>query len=197
MNTTKNIFVVYAVEEEFIPLISTNSAITYICTGVGKTKSAMHLTKHICRHKPDFVLNIGTAGTFSHQVGDIFVATHFVDRDYRNAKLPGIEYKINGMDLIQNPSLKNWIQQYAKQGICSTGDTFVTEVTSSFGDLVDMEAYALASVCKEFDIPFLAIKYITDIIGQNSVSQWEHKLSDARRGLIAWFDTHQIMSIID
>ena len=52
---------------------------------------------------------------------------------------------------------------------------------------MDMEAYAQAFVCRELNVPFLSVKYVTDIIGQNSVQHWEDKLSDARLGLSAWF----------
>ena len=38
----------------------------------------MHLIKEV---QPDLVLNIGSAGTVNHQVGDIFVCRKFIDRD--------------------------------------------------------------------------------------------------------------------
>ena len=34
-----------------------------------------------------------------------------------------------------------------------------------------------------------AVKYVTDIIGQNSVKHWEDKLADARKGLGAFFES--------
>ncbi len=46
-----------------------------------------------------------------------------------------------------------------------------------------MEAYAQALVCRAKNTPFIAVKYVTDIIGQNSVKHWEDKLADARKGL--------------
>ena len=46
-----------------------------------------------------------------------------------------------------------------------------------------MEAYAQAWVCRTKNTPFIAVKYVTDIIGQNSVKHWEDKLADARKGL--------------
>ena len=194
----KKIFVTYAVKEEFIPLQVEGYEIVYIRTGVGKTKSTYFLTKHICESKPDLVLNIGTAGTLRHTIGDIFIANHFIDRDYEATQLPGIEYEINGVELLEGlPSLKERVTKYEKLGICSTGDTFVTEAASFKGDAVDMEAYAQAFVCKKLKIPFLSVKYITDIIGENSVKHWEDKLSEARTGLAAWFNEQDILSLLD
>lgn len=192
----KTILVTYAVKEEFITLNSSDN-IQYVRTSVGKTKSAYYLTRKIIEEKPDFVLNIGTAGTISHKVGDIFIARHFIDRDYKAIKLPGIEYEISGESLIKNyPELKSWLSTYDKVGICSTGDTFVTEVASISEDFVDMEAYTQAFVCKEMGVPFLSVKYITDIIGENSVEHWENKLADACVGLSAWFAENDLLSII-
>ena len=34
----------------------------------------------------------------------------------------------------------------------------------------------------------VAVKYVTDIIGQNSVKHWEDKLADARKGLGEFFE---------
>lgn len=193
MNRT--ILVTYAVKEEFIAVKADGYNIVHIHTGVGKTTSAYKLTRSIYQHKPSLVLNIGTSGTILHNIGDIFIAKYFIDRDYETIKLPGISYEIDGLDLLNNePTLKKWVQNYNKLGICSTGDTFLTKIASIKGDVIDMEAYAQAFVCKELNIPFMSVKYITDIIGSNSVEHWENKLEDARIALSAWFEEHNPLS---
>lgn len=191
----KTIFVTYAVEEERVPLSAVGYDIVYIQTGIGKTKSASILTKNICQCKPDLVINIGTAGTLTHKVGDIFIVNHFIDRDFESTRLPGIEFEISAADLLAgNPFLKNFLQTYNKQGICSTGDTFLTEAGNFQADIVDMEAYAQAYVCREFGVPFLSVKYVTDIIGQNSVQHWADKLAEARDNLTAWFEQYDVFA---
>jgi len=193
----KTILVTYAVKEEFIELKADGYNIIYLQTGVGKTRSTFFLTKAIIEEKPDFVLNIGTAGTLLHNIGDIFIATHFIDRDYEVIKLPGIEYEIEGKQVSgSNPKLRNWISAYHTLGTCNTGDTFVTEISSLSGEFVDMEGYAQAFVCKELGLPFLSVKYITDIIGKNSVEHWENKLADARIALTQWFNENELLSVL-
>ena len=54
--------------------------------------------------------------------------------------------------------------------------------------MVDMEAYAQAFVCNSKEIPFISVKYVSDVIGQNSVKHWEDKLADARTGLSHFFN---------
>jgi len=184
----KKVIITHAVEDEFTPITLDGCSIKYVLTGVGKTKAAMMLTKAICEERPDFVLNVGTAGTLSHNVGDVFVCRSFIDRDFQLVKLPGIVYEL-GFDLLlqENNIAVNWTSSNGKNSKCNTGDSFVTEAESIDGDIVDMEAFAQAVVCKEFGLPFIAVKYVTDIIGQNSVKHWEDKLSDAREGLASWF----------
>ena len=193
----KKTIITYAVKEEYINLHPTGIEIMSLRTSVGKTKSACLLTKAICQEKPDFVLNIGTAGTLKHNISEIFIPHSFIDRDYEKIKLPGLDYAIDGTALLHGlPTLQEWVLDYNKKGICSTGDTFVMNTDFNCGDIVDMEAYAQAYVCREFDIPFLSVKYITDIIGENSVQHWEDKLSDARNELTAWFGNNPVFDLI-
>jgi adenosylhomocysteine nucleosidase len=198
MTLKKSILITHALKEEFIPLNINGCDITQIITGVGKTKSAYILTKSICRNKPDLVLNIGTAGTLKHQVGDVFISTHFIDRDYEVIRLPGLEHEINAMPFLDNHlQLKQWINSYKNTGTCNTGDSFITKAESIKGDVIDMEAYAQAFVCKEFQIPFISIKYVTDIIGENSVELWESRLAQACEHLTLWFEQHKILSLVN
>ena len=81
------ILVTYATQGEFVeipfpPMIGNEEVQAgYLRTGIGKVKSAFHLTNALKDIKPDVVLNVGTAGTASHQVGDVLVCRSFIDRD--------------------------------------------------------------------------------------------------------------------
>lgn len=180
----KKVLVTYAVKEEFDPITLDGCEMRYVLTGIGKTMASMKLTEALCKERPDIVLNIGTAGTVQHNVGDIFVCREFIDRDFQSVKLPGIGYQIS---FDTNDIVDNWLLPQDKTGICSTGDSFVTQAENIDEDIIDMEAFAQAVVCKEFGISFVAVKYITDIVGKNSVKHWEDKLSDARTELHKWF----------
>ena len=180
------ILVTYAVQGEFTELKfpgligEEEVQVGYLRTGIGKVKSAFYLTEAINRAQPDLVVNVGTAGTVLHQVGDIFVCRHFVDRDMQKLAGLGIECEIDSAALLE---AKGYCRHWTENGTCNTGDSFLTELTHVSGDVVDMEAYAQAFVCRAKEIPFISVKYVTDIIGQNSVKHWEDKLADARQGL--------------
>lgn len=180
------ILVTYAVQGEFTELkfpglIGEDEVqIGYLRTGVGKVKSAFYLSEAINHGQPDLVVNVGTAGTVQHQVGDIFVCRHFIDRDMQKLANLGMECEIDSAELLAQ---KGCCQHWKGEGVCNTGDTFLTELSDVKGDVVDMEAYAQAMVCRAKSVPFIAVKYVTDIIGQNSVKHWEDKLVDARKAL--------------
>ena len=123
--------------------------------------------------------------TVNHQVGDIFVCRKFIDRDMQKMKEFGLECEIDSSALLEE---KGYCTHWTEHGICNTGDGFLTELTHVSGDVVDMEAYAQAFVCRSKEIPFISVKYVTDIIGQNSVKHWEDKLADARQGLSHYFN---------
>ena len=57
--------------------------------------------------------------------------------------------------------------------MCATGDNFLGSGETHIGEVVDMEAYALAKVCFKNKIPFIAFKYISDGADENAASNWE------------------------
>lgn len=185
------ILVTYAVQGEFTELkfpglIGEEEVhIGYIRTGVGKVKSAYYVSEVLNQAKPDLVINVGTAGSIDCQVGDILVCRHFIDRDMQKLADMGLEYEIDSSALLAE---KGYCMHWAGEGICNTGDTFLTELSDVKGDVVDMEAFAQAFVCRAKNVPLIAVKYVTDIIGQNSVKHWEDKLADARKGLGDFFE---------
>ena len=60
---------------------------------------------------------------------------------------------------------------------CGTGDNFVEDRTNYYGEVVDMEAYALAKVCHYFDVPFISFKYISDGADINANDDWEENVA--------------------
>ena len=72
---------------------------------------------------------------------------------------------------------------------CGTGDSFVTSSIPIKVDVVDMEAYALAKVCKLEKINFRCFKFISDNADESASVDWvanckkgaelfKHKLND-------------------
>lgn len=181
------ILIVYAIPQEKIEVNIPNAEVIYVETGMGKVNAAKKTMRAICEYHPDMVINIGSAGTLNHKVGDIFVCNHFIDRDLRKVTLDGVVSEIEfGNDAIN----RIFMGRDLMYGTCNTGDSFITQGNDIEGDVIDMESFAEADVCREMGVPFLAVKYVTDVVGQNSSEEWFAKLADARAGLKHFFDNN-------
>ncbi len=184
------ILFVYAIPEEKIEINIPNAEVIYVETGMGKVNAAMKTMRAICEYHPDMVINYGSAGTLNHNIGDIIVCNRFIDRDLRKVTLNGVVSEIVfGTDAARHVLTEQRLTERAKVlwGTCNTGDSFITSGADIEGDVIDMESYAMADVCREMGIPFIAVKYVTDVVGQNSVESWQEKLADARKGLTDFF----------
>lgn len=187
----KKVLIAYAVEREKIALSFKDCTIDYVYTGVGKVASSIALMDAIDRYQPDLVLNIGTAGALRHAIGTIKVCTHFIDRDFQKEPALELNFELDSKDLLLSSGFCN---AWDVDGICNTGDSFVTSLSdATHDDVFEMEAFAEASVCAFKKRPFVAIKYVTDIIGQNSLKLWEDKLADARTELTTFFADKEVL----
>ena len=61
---------------------------------------------------------------------------------------------------------------------CATGDSFINSEDSHIGDVVDMEAYALAKVCFKYDIPFISFKFISDGADADANINWKKNINN-------------------
>jgi len=176
------ILITYALEAERGSWQIPGHELFFCKTGVGKVSAALHTYDAALRLKPDMVLSVGSAGTLHHQVGDIVLCSHFMDRDLEKIAYLGVPFEF---DFSAELALYDF--KAALKGFLSTGDTFQTDKNESsagmHADVYDMEAFGSAQACKQLKIPFLAVKYITDVIGQNSLKHWEDKLEDAKTSL--------------
>ena len=182
------ILVAYALKEEMFPLAIAGAETATVITGIGKTPASLAFA--IAEHRPDAVLNIGTVGTYRHRVGDILVSRKFVDRDIQRLPLDGVPKALE-TEQGMLPQWRSFIegQESRDTMTINTGDNFVTSAAEDLGcDAVDMESFAMAWTCRKAGLPFVAVKYVTDILGHNSVAAWAEKLESARRDLQAYFE---------
>jgi adenosylhomocysteine nucleosidase len=163
--------IVVALEDEFEPSnLVEGTAITY--TGVGKVNAAMKLAKVLSENQIEKVINYGTAGgSDESQVGKLFGISRICERDMDTQPLGTAKYQTPGEDHV-------WIEtaNHNARTTLGTGDSFA-EPNEDY-ELVDMEAYALAKVCKEFNIPFYCYKYVSDT---GSADDWKENVKKGEK----------------
>ena len=72
---------------------------------------------------------------------------------------------------------KSSFNPIGKHATCGSGDNFVEDRTNYYGEVVDMEAYALAKVCTYYGVPFISFKYISDGADGDANTDWEENVS--------------------
>ena len=112
------ILITYAIPDEFIEINWPDATISYMCSGIGKVQTTYRLTETLNRESPDLVINLGTAGTITHQIGDIFICHHFIDRDIQKLPELNLEYEIDTFDRL---SANGFFIDFNISGICNTG----------------------------------------------------------------------------
>ena len=141
--------------------------------GVGKVNATYNLTKLIHKHNPSEVINYGTAGTIKKELSGLVEVTKFYQRDMDVRGLLDIKLGETPFDDINE--ILNFNEGYS----CGTGDSFVNKQIEMDVDLVDMEAYALAKVCKLEGIKFRCFKYISDNADDSASIDW---LENCKKG---------------
>ena len=61
---------------------------------------------------------------------------------------------------------------------CGTGDNFAEDKSQYYGEVVDMEAYALAKVCTYYGVPFISFKYISDGADDSAHDDWKENVAE-------------------
>jgi adenosylhomocysteine nucleosidase len=150
-------------------------AIEYI--GLGKVNAAYRSTKALFKHKPKLVVNFGTAGSKKFNRGEMVAVHTFIQRDMDVSPLgfaPGVTpFENTPQIIVHKPTFDN-----LPQGSCGTGDSFETNHSHDKGDVVDMEAYALAKVCFLENIDFACVKFISDGADDKASEHWEESLKN-------------------
>lgn len=152
-----------------------------LCCGVGKVNASYHLTRRLARMQPgefSYVLNLGSAGSprFAHDT--LVAADHFVQRDM---DATGIGFAYGETPFEDAPPMLSFEKQFPQllHGICGSGDSFLQGPPPLPCDIIDMEAYALAKVCRLERIPFACVKYITDGADGTADVDWQTNLHRA------------------
>jgi adenosylhomocysteine nucleosidase len=169
-----NNIVLIALQDEAPELIGHSNV---FFTGVGKVNAAITAARLIEKHKPQRVINFGTAGgiTVSH---GLHQCTRFVQRDM-NCEALGVAPGITPFDHMSSVA-------FADHGlVCASGDSFVNgQQLLVTADVVDMEAYAIAKVCAYYDIEFVCYKYISDSADSQAHVDWKQSVAQGQSAYI-------------
>jgi adenosylhomocysteine nucleosidase len=189
MYHSKSLIVMALPQESRGHLERANAPLLY--TGVGKVNAAAALARRLAELRctgtpPALVVNMGTAGSRSVPPHSLVACNRFTQRDMDVSGL-GFPAGVTPFDdapaMLEFPPLFTHLPQL----VCSTADSFATHLHTVGGDVVDMEAFALARVCVFETVRFACLKYVTDGADADSATHWDAALDSAARAFAnAW-----------
>ena len=145
---------------------------THGVDSVGTVNAALCAYEILKTHEPDVLINAGTAGGFREKgaaIGDVFLVDEVKYHDRRIPIPTFTKYGVGAIRTAETPNMRRTLKDL-KCGVCSTGNSLdATEVDREMmsrndASVKEMEAAAVAKVCEMFDVPFVCVKAITDIV---------------------------------
>jgi adenosylhomocysteine nucleosidase len=190
MQQPKSLIVMALPQESRGLLEQAGASVLY--TGVGKVNAASALARRLaeirCTGEPlPLVVNLGTAGSRSIPAHSLVACDRFVQRDM---DVSGLGFPRGVTPFDETPPTIRFPRVFAElpHATCSTADSFATHEHDDIdGDVVDMEAFALARVCVAENVPFACAKYVTDGADADSASHWHESLEHAARGFASLY----------
>jgi len=162
-------------------------------TGVGKVNAAAALARRLAElrgagNSPSRVVNLGTAGSRTLAPHTLVACNRFIQRDM---DVSGLGFPAGVTPFDATPAVLEFPPVFAHlpQTLCSTADSFATHLHAVDGDVVDMEAFALAKVCLQDGVAFACAKYITDGADSDSAAHWEAALDAASRSFATLYSS--------
>ena len=160
--------ILVAIEDELKRSDLPDHQIEYI--GVGKVNAVFNTLKAIEKLSPQQIINFGTAGSLDSKIKGLVEVSSFFQRDMDATPL--------GFEIGQTPFEENIEITFGREGVtCGTGDKFVTSTPKLKTDIVDMEAFAIAKVCKLKNIDFRCFKFISDNANNEAKDDWVDNVS--------------------
>jgi adenosylhomocysteine nucleosidase len=167
------------------------AGIDVLFTGVGKVNAAHALTRRLTEYRCagltlPRVVNFGTAGSQRHPTGRLIECTAFIQRDMDVTGL-GVPLGTTPFDELPARLEVEPLFPQLPKGVCGSGDSFVMSACADECDVLDMEAYALAKVCRLEGCVFNAAKYITDGADHTAANDWQSNLKHAAEAFFALY----------
>ena len=164
-------------------------------TGIGKINATHALTRRLAHYRHagqplPLVVNFGTTGSHCFDTGTVVACRQFIQRDM---DVTGLGFELGVTPFEDIPPVLEFpaVFESLPEAICGSGDGFVTSGLSARCDVIDMEAYALAKVCRLEGTSFACAKYVTDGADHSAANDWQSNLP---RAAAAFLDLYQSLA---
>lgn len=162
----EKVLLIMALREESGGLLENHGFYVHY-SGLGMVNAASKMTELVITLKPDRVINLGTAGSFTLPQGILVEIESLVQRGHV-------------ISFIRDRKKLKTISELPK-AVCGTADFVEVEKSSNaLYNVMDMEALAYAQACDFLGIPFHSFKFVTDSSDFNTLNDWRTNLVKAQ-----------------
>ena len=125
--------------------------------GIGKVNASYKMTQIILEEEPDLVINFGSCGNLKdYEIGQVLKVGTVIN-DYETYGLGSEEREIV---IDEYSDIKLFTTDHFYQTFENYSTWYNMNINKS--DLVDMEGFSLAKVCKDFGVEFYSYKWASD-----------------------------------
>jgi len=151
-------------------------------SGVGKINATWSLSRWLRQNRPGLVVNYGTVGGLNSGVSGLVEVSRVIQADMMAEPLAP-----RGQTPFDDAP---HVYESGQPGVvCASGDSFMTSVDPWLLDqgvhVVDMELFAIATVCHREGIPWRAFKFVSDYANEESGSDWQYNVHRGREAFLA------------
>ena len=175
------ILLVVATEQEIIE--DRFKSCSVLLTRVGMVNTAIELTKELMKNKYDLVINMGVAGSFSDEIkiGDVveIVEDNFSEIGFED----GMKFEpFSEFELVTKFSVVGKTDLQKVKGITVNtvhgNEASIADVVKRFNpDIETMEGVVVFKVCKEFVVPCMQIRAISNKVEKRNKANWDMPLA--------------------
>ena len=175
------ILLVVATEQEVIR--SKFKDCNVLITGLGMVYTSIQITKELMRNKYDLVINIGVAGSFSkdYVIGDVVevVEDNFSELGFENGNDFGqfSDYEIITKYSVESKTNLQKVKGITVNTVHGNEQSIAIIVNRLNPDIESMEGAAVFKVCKEFMVPCIQIRAISNNVEKRNKGNWNLPLA--------------------
>ncbi|HEX4654759.1 MAG TPA: nucleosidase [Mycobacteriales bacterium] len=185
------VLVVAALEEEIVHL---PNGVDVLVTGVGKARAAAGLARRLADQVPDVVVNIGTAGAVDGVITGLVEVNWVTQHDFPYDVIEAVVGTSIDRGFVLAPHAPPQVSAAPTptSTALATGDMFVANaddarrLATAGIHLVDMEAFAYASVCAAFGVALRCVKVVSDAADEDAGASWLDTIDACARSLGDW-----------
>ncbi len=189
-----------------VPFYRIRENVVACCGGVGKVNAAMACQLFIDLYRPERIINVGVAGCFENvPIGTLVLAEKFMQHDVDTTAIGDPVGLVSTVNRLEFPTAELERAKAAmdkagltyRVGSVATGEWFATEcarsrwIAETFHPLlIEMEGGAAAQVCLRNDVPFMALKSVSDCVLEHHdfYFNFPEAMKDLNRAAMAFVD---------